>query len=180
MVKTGVLPSLAIILLLCVPATAQKIATGYAEGFPIGELKTFQFLKQERKSPDGLADDPESEQFIRERLGEELIAAGLRPVEANPDFVIAFYAKTYLRTSYRVLNYKTYDSDLALSEDHYDMGTLVVDFISVQHNQAVWRGRADKAVNQKNAPKVVRQVAKKLVKQFQKDAKQQAKKIKKR
>ena len=180
MVKTGVLLPLAITLALCLPATAQKIATGYAEEFPIGELKTFQFLKQERKSPDGLAEDPESEQFIRERLAEELVAAGLRPVESNPDFAIAFYAKTYLRTSYRVLNYKTYDSDLALGQDHYDMGTLVVDFVSVKNNQAVWRGRADKAINQKNAPKVIRQVAAKLVKQFQKDAKRQAKKLKKR
>jgi hypothetical protein len=66
-------------LLLVSPVAAQEINTGLLESFPHDELKTFRFLMQERKSPDGLADDPESEEFTREQLTEQLVQAGFRP-----------------------------------------------------------------------------------------------------
>jgi len=179
--RIRIAPLAAAVLLLMAPyALSQEIATGYAESVALGELQTFQFLKQDRQSPDGLADDPETEEFIRNQLGGQLVAAGFRPVTENPDFYIAFYAKTYLRASHDVLGYKTLDSPLAIRRDEYDMGVLIVDFVSPDLKSAIWRGRADKAVNQKNAEKSVQKVSKKLVGQFQKDVKRQARQSKKK
>jgi uncharacterized protein DUF4136 len=158
--------------------TAQKIASGYAEDFPIGDLKTFAFMAQERQKPDELAEDVESAEFIKNQLIAALTAAGYTLTVENPDFVIAYYAKTYLRSTYRHLGYKTLDSEMAVSQDNYDTGVLIVDFISLQRKQAVWRGRADKTISQKNVPKVITKVCQKLVQQFEKDIKAQAKRRK--
>lgn len=154
---------------------AQKIATGYVEDFAIGGIKTFGFMKQDRQKPDELAEDVETAEFIKTELVQALSNAGLTPAAENPDFVIAFYAKTYVRSSYRVAGFKTAGSELALSQDNHDMGVLIVDFVSLDRQQAIWRGRADKAINQKNAPKVITKVCQKLVRQFQKDIKAQTK-----
>ena len=73
-------------------AQAQQIETGYDESFPLAELKTFNFFPQERSKPDELANHPETEQFIKDSLIQQLRSIGLELSDTHPDLLVAFYA----------------------------------------------------------------------------------------
>ena len=64
----------------------------------------------------------------------------------------------------------------ALAPDHYEVGTLAVDFVAARLNRAVWMGAATKALPIKNPEKDIDKACEKLVKQFDKDVKAQQKK----
>ncbi len=155
---------------------AQKIDSGYDETFPLSELKTFGFLAQERSEPDGLASNRQAEALIRENLVNQFLAAGFVPAETEPDLLIAFYAKTTLKTSWTAAGYARLGE---FGSDHYEVGTLVVDVISHRIKRAVWQGVASKALRGKDREErreIVEDACAKLVERFRKDAEKQAKK----
>ena len=64
----------------------------------------------------------------------------------------------------------------ALAPDHYEVGTLAIDFVAARLNRAVWMRIATKALPIKNSEKDIDKACEKLVKQFDKDVKAQQKK----
>jgi hypothetical protein len=164
------------------PARGQEIESGYNPDFPLAELKTFNFFSQkQRGKQDDLAEDREAERQIRESLAEQLRLKGFE-LSSNPHFVIAFYAKAVTRTRFQANAYGAWDSTLAtISPENYEVGTLVVDFVNLQAQKAVWRGVATKSIRsddpESNA-KLIRKASEKLINRFLKDGKKQAKRRK--
>ena len=154
---------------------AQEIQTGYQPDSPLSELKTFRFFNQQRTAPDGLADDPVTEEQLRTLLIDNLTSIGLEPASEAPDFFIAFYAKAHLRTKFKALGYSAYGPIAGLTPETYEVGTLIVDFVSSDGKQAVWRGMATKRLKAENLDRDLRKICQKLIQQFQRDAKKQAK-----
>ncbi len=60
--------------------------------------------------------------------------------------------------------------------NHYEVGTLAVDFVAARGNRAVRMGIATKALPIKNPEKDIDKACEKLVMQFDKDVKAQQKK----
>jgi hypothetical protein len=154
---------------------SQEIRSGSDPQFKLTQLKTFNFMVQQRKSPDGLAANPGVEQLIRENLEAQLVAAGYMKTETTPDFLIAFYGKSVQKSSWQTPGYKVMRHDQNIVAEGDQEGTLVVDFISRELNQGVWRGVATKALtmDKEKDTKMVRTACQKLIKQYQKDVSKQ-------
>ena len=157
---------------------ALDVQAAFDPKFSLFQLKSFSFAKQERKSPDGLATDPGTESLIRENLESQFSAIEMQKTDAEPDFLVAFYAKSVLRTRWQTPGYSGLGSTGNAAPEGYEVGTLVVDIIDRKSNQVVWRGMATKTLgpNKKKVDQAVREACMKLAKQFKKDAEKQSKK----
>lgn len=154
-------------------ALAQKIETGFDSSFSLSTLQTFDFMKQERQSPDELATDADAENLIRENLASQLSAIGKRKTDTNADFLVAFYAKSVAQTRWRTAGY---GGQFGATAETYEVGTLVVDMVSRRDSQVVWRGVATKTLSSKKRnEKAIREACAKLAKQFKKDTEKQMK-----
>ncbi|MFN8006449.1 MAG: DUF4136 domain-containing protein [Terriglobia bacterium] len=164
-------------LLLLNSALASDLQSSFKPGFPLSQLKSFAFSKQDRKSPDGLASAPETERLIRENLQAQFVAVGLQVTDRDPDFLFAFYAKSVLRTRWRSASSGGWGGAGNAAPEGYELGTLVVDIVHRESNQVVWHGVATKALNYKpeKANAVIREGCEKLAKRFKKDVKKQSK-----
>ncbi len=156
---------------------ALDVQTGFDPKFPLSQLKSFNFAKQDRKPPDGLAANLRAENLIRENLELEFSAIGMEKVRAEADFLFAFYAKSVLRTRWQTPSGGGPGSSGNAAPTGYEVGTLVVDIVDRKSNQVVWRGIATKTLspNQDKANQAVREACMKLAKQFKKNADKQAK-----
>jgi Domain of unknown function (DUF4136) len=156
---------------------ALDVQTAFDPKFPLSQLKSFSFAKQDRKSPDGLVNNPRAENMIRENLELEFSAIGMEKVSAEADFLFAFYAKSVLRTRWQTPSGGGPVSSGNASPDGYEVGTLVVDIVDRKSSQVVWRGIATKTLspNQDKANQAVREACMKLAKKFKKNAEKQTK-----
>jgi len=156
---------------------ALEVQTAFDPKFPLFQLKSFSFAKQERKLPDGLATSPGTESLIRESLEFQFSAMGMHKVSTEPDFLFVFYAKSVLRTRWQTPGYGGPGSSGNASPMGYEVGTLVVDIVDRRSNQVVWRGIATKSYdpNQPNSNRSIRDACMKLAKQFKKDTFKQTK-----
>jgi hypothetical protein len=173
-----ILAALSIWFLLPLPRSlALDVQTGFDPKFPLSQLKYFGFAKQERKSPDGLATNPRTEDLIRENLEFQFSAIGMEKASVEPDCLFTFYAKSVLRTRWQTPSHGGPGSSGNAAPEGYEVGTLVVDIIDRKSSQVVWRGIATKTLgpNQDKANQAVREACLKLAKKFKKDADKQAK-----
>ena len=169
-----------ILLLASSPVWAQDVETDYDRSFDLSSVKTFNFIAFERGEQDPLRSNPIVDKRIRESLTDALQSAGMQ-VSENPDILIAYYGQLDQQSSWSVTGYgygagwRWGGGTGYIDEQKYTVGTVVVDFVSTQTKEAVWRATASKTVNPKKSEKNIRKGAEKLVKQFQKDARNQAK-----
>jgi hypothetical protein len=156
---------------------ALEVQTAFDPKFPLSQLKSFSFAKQERKPPDGLATNPGTESLIRENLDFQFSGIGMEKANAEPDFLFAFYAKSVLRTRWQTPSSGGPGSSGSPSPMGYEVGTLVVDIVDRRSNQVVWRGIATKSFdpNRPDSNRSVRDACTQLAKQFKKDAVKQTK-----
>jgi hypothetical protein len=161
-------------------ARAQDIQTDYDRNFDLTTIKTFHFLQFDRGSNDPLASNPIVERRIRDYLTASLEAAGLQ-LSNTPDILIAYYGQLDEQSSWSVTGYgygagwRWGGGTGYIDQQTYTVGTVVVDFVSTQTNDAVWRATASRTVDPKKSDKNIRKGAEKLVKQFQKDIREQVK-----
>ena len=157
----------------CGVTLAQNVETKFDSSFPLSTLQTFDFLKQVRESPDALATNTDAESLIRENLETQLSAVGKRKTDTNPDFLVAFYAKSVAQTRWRTAGH---GGQFGATAETYEVGTLVVDLVSARDRQTIWRGIATKTLSSKKAnEEVIRKACTKLAKQFEKDIEKQKK-----
>ena len=156
---------------------AQEIQTAFDSNIPLSQLKSFNFVIQERKSPDGLATNPEMEKLIRENLESQFLAVGMNKSETQPDVLVAFYAKSVVQTRWQTPSYVGTGRSGNAAPEAYQVGTLVVNMVLPKSNRAVWRGVATKPLssNKEKTAHTVREACEKLAKQFRKDAEKQLK-----
>ena len=156
---------------------ALDVQTGFDPKFPLSQLKSFNFAKQDRKPPDGLATNSRMENLIRENLESQFSAIGMQKSDTEPDFLFAYYAKSVLRTRWQTPGYRGSWSSGNASPMGYEVGTLVVDIVDRKSNQVVWRGIATKTLspNQEKANQAIREASMKLARKFKKSADKQTK-----
>ena len=104
-------------------APAEEIQTAHEPDANLSALSTFRFLSQQRTAPDGLADDPVTEEQLRTLLTDNLTSIGLEPASEAPDFFVAFYAKAHLRTKFRAAGYGAYGVVAGVAPKTYEVGT---------------------------------------------------------
>ena len=174
--------SILAVMLTCflVPASralALDVQTGFDPKFFLSQLKSFNFAKQDRKPPDGLATNSQMENLIRENLEFQFSAIGMQKSDTEPDFLFAYYAKSVLRTRWQTPGNGGSWSSGNASPMGYEVGTLVVDIVDRKSNQVVWRGIATKTLspNQDKANQAVREACMKLARKFKKNADKQTK-----
>ena len=103
----------------------------------------------------------------------QLSTIGKRKTNTNPDFLVAFYAKSVAQTRWRTAGY---GGQFGATAETYEVGTLVVDVVSRRDGRAVWRGVATKTLSSKKRnEKAIREACAKLAKQFKKDTEKQMK-----
>lgn len=170
-------PLLAWFLLPIDRTLALDVQTAFEPKFPLSQLKSFSFSKQDRKPPDGLATASGTEHLVRENLEAQFTAMGMQKTSIEPDFLFAFYAKSVLRTRWQTPSSSGWGGPGNAAPEGYEVGTLVVDIIDRKSNQVVWRGRATKTLspNPEKARKAIHEACAKLANQFKKDAEKQTK-----
>ncbi|MBK5291625.1 MAG: DUF4136 domain-containing protein [Acidobacteriia bacterium] len=163
------------VMLLCLTAQSSRVECASDPKFPIQDLKAFRFLGGARAENDSLSKDFPLDRAIRDQLAGELAAIGLRQDQTDADFLVAFYAKSLMRSSWASLGYTSWDTSANVMGEPYQKGTVIVDFVSVRTNQLVWRGVAEGLLESKDRKKAVPDACRKLVQAFQKVAQKQTK-----
>ena len=164
------------LLLFCLSAGAASVESASDPKFPIQGLRAFRFSGGARAEDDSLSKDFPLARAIGERLAGELTAIGIRQDQTEADFLVAFYAKSMMRSSWGSLGYTSWDTSANLMGEPYQKGTVIVDFVSVRTNQLVWRGVAGGVLEAKDREKALPETFFKLIQSFQKLAQKQAKK----
>lgn len=163
------------LLLAGAAAAAQDIVTDYDRGFQLSQLKTFGFATQERGGNDALADNPIIAKRVAEALRRELSAAGMQE-SPQPQFWIAYYASVKDRMDIRTYGWgRPYWGGQQIETQHYQDGTLVVDFIEAKTENHVWRGSMTDTVEPNRKHDKLEKAIAKLVRKFQADIEKQQK-----
>lgn len=127
-----------------------EVSQTYDPEAEFSSYKTFKWLSENSISPY----DPRAGNNIRHQIKQELAsgmaARGLALKEnGQTDFVVAFYVSVEQKLTGITIDNLSYIPDWhgygtrdLPSYQHYNKGTLVVDFIDPQTNKPTWRGTA--------------------------------------
>lgn len=158
----------------------------YQKSFDFSQLHTFTF-KTDRASNDPLATNTIQAQRIQAALSNQFQANGFTLSEDNPDFIIAFYARTREKTQVNSFGYGPgfgwgygipfrgrwrwgYGPDIWTTT--YTEGCVMADIIDAKTQELVWRGMVrDEVDGIGQSEKQANNAAKDLVKRFLKDVK---------
>ena len=179
----------ALVLFVVTTAFGVSVKSDYDMKFDFSQLKTYSF-KTDRAGNDPLRTDTIQAKRVQDALAAQLAANGFTESTQEPDFLVAFYARTKEKT--RV------ESDLAFGFEPgfgwgygipyrgrwrwgfgpdiwtytYTQGCVMVDIINRHKGELVWRGVVKDTVSGiGQSEKQANQAAKDLVKRFLKDAK---------
>jgi hypothetical protein len=165
-----------------------SVKSDYEKSFDFSQLRTFAF-KTDRASNDPLRTNTIEAGRIQSALTAQLEANGFTQSDQNPDFIVAFYARSREKTQIQSTGFG-YGSGFGwgygipfrgrwrwgLGPDiwtsTYTQGSVMVDIIDPKNNELVWRGVAKDTINGiGQSEKQANQAAKDLVKRYVKDAK---------
>jgi hypothetical protein len=166
----------AIVVLAAGVVFAQDINTDYDRSYRLSELQSFQIAKQERERADALAANPIVDKRIAEALRNQLVANGI-PESPQPKFLVAYYGSLRGQTQIRAYGWgRPYWGGVTnIDLQHYDEGTLVVDFIDANSKALVWRGTITDTVEPNRSHDKLEKAIAKLVRKFEKDVQKQQK-----
>jgi len=171
-------------------AFGMSVKSDYAKDFDFSKLKTYSF-KSERANNDPLRTNDIQGERIQNALAAQLGANGFTQSAQDPDFIVAFYARTKEKTQvesngpgfgfgpdfgwgygipYRARWRWGFGPDIWTYT--YTQGCVMVDIINRHKGELVWRGVVKDTVSGiGQSEKQANQAAKDLVKRFLKDAK---------
>ena len=138
----------AALLLLAMPAAAQKVNIDYSRDFDFSKVKTFQYVEtDETKAPSDLMDGR-----IVGAIKRELKEGGLTEVTENPDLYVTYHIATQDNTVYNTTNFGYggywggwygWGGGMGTSTttaSSYTEGTLIIDAYDPADKKMVWRG----------------------------------------
>ena len=190
----------ALVILAVTAAFGMSVKSDYEKTYDFGRLHTFAF-KTDRASNDPLSTNTIEAGRIQNALAAQLESNGFRQSSENPDFIVAFYARTKQKTSVQSTGFdpgfggfgygrgfgwgygipgggrwrRGYGPDIWTT--NYTQGCVMADVIDPKNNELVWRGVVKDTVNGiGQSEKQANQAAKDLVKNLMKDAKKVDKK----
>jgi hypothetical protein len=148
-------PPLAVVLLAiglsCATAGKAQVAQDYARGTDFKPYRTFVFLSPARMGEwyGGAPHDAELSSYVENAVGRELVARGLRPVEADQaDLAVAFRVGKHQdvdqATYGRTYQYDAQGRAAAVPiRKEITEGSLLIDLIDARSGKLVWRGSGE-------------------------------------
>jgi hypothetical protein len=144
--------------LVATPVMAQKVTIDYAHDYPIGTVKTFQYVDTQESNVQG-------NQMMADRvvslIKKELREGGLTEVQENPDIFVTYHYTTEERTTYTTTNFGYggfhggwygwgggMGSSTTQAYDYTD-GTLIIDAYDAKEKKMIWRGTGTVTVKAK-------------------------------
>ncbi len=138
----------AAVLLLAMPAAAQKVTIDYAHDFDFDGVETFQYVD----TPESNSADPLMNGRIEAAIKRELREGGLTEVTEDPDIYVTFHITSKDKTVYNTTNfgYGGYGAgwrgwgmgmgSSTTTASSYTEGTLILDGYTATDKKMVWRG----------------------------------------
>jgi hypothetical protein len=168
----------AVVLLLAMPAAAQKVNIDYSHDFDFDAVKTFQYV-------DSSESDISNEMMhgrIVSKFKQALKDGGLTEVTSDPDLLVTYHATSKDQTVYNTTNFGYggyhggwygYGGGMGTSTTSastYTEGTLIFDAYDPVEKKMVWRGMGTVTVKAKpeKQSKQIDNIIKKLGKRWQK------------
>ncbi len=157
-------PVLLMILIVAGPVWAMKVQTFYRQGADFSQYKTYALTVPEpdpKKDPDGHS--KRIWQQIRAAAAETLEGQGLVEVEPDKADLHFIYAGSVTAGAYGAFWEGTgaYSGLTLGSAKSYAAGTVVLEFLSPESNDVIWRGAADPGFGQMDDfDKILKQVDK--------------------
>lgn len=148
------IPALAAVALTVSGCSSLSITTDHDPEADFASFTTYGFPEQDNHAPESLFD-----RAIRRSIDGEMSARGLTRTETNPDLYVVFQASVNeVVTGATVDHWNTggwgwyggWGGGMGTSTvnvNSYNQGTLVVDMVDRDANQLVWRGIAEKSVD---------------------------------
>jgi hypothetical protein len=175
----------AVVLLLAMPAAAQKVNIDYSHDFDFDDVKTFQYV-------DSSESDIRNEMMhdrIVSKLKQALKDGGLTEVTSDPDLLVTYHATSKDQTVYNTTNfgYGGYHGGWygwgggmgtsTTTASNYTEGTLIFDAYDPVEKKMVWRGTGTVTVKAKpdKQSKQIDNILEKLGKRWDKIVKEQGK-----
>lgn len=178
----------ALIMMAVTIALGLSIKSDYDKNYDFSRLRTFAF-KTDRAENDPLITNTIEANRIQSALNAQLEMNGFSQSSQSPDFIVAFYSRTRLKTQVQSTGFGFgrgfgwgygvpyrgrwrwgYGPDIWTTT--YTQGCIMTDIIDAKTNELVWRGMAKDTVNGiGQSEKQANQAARDLIKRFVKDAK---------
>jgi len=137
-----------------------KVDSDYDPSADFSNLRTFAWLPAPVEAvPDQQVSDLVT-QRIRRAVEAELVMQGMRPVESGPDLYIAHHINIEQKLEVNTTSYgygyggSRYRGGMAVDThvDQYEQGTLVVDLVSPETMNVIWRGTAQSRLRSAATP----------------------------
>jgi len=147
----------AVVLLLALPAAAQKVNIDYAHDFDFSGVKTFQYVDTDESN----ARSDLMNQRIAGAIKRELKEGGLTEVTENPDVYVTYHITSKENTVYNTSNFGYggyyggwygWGGGMGTSTttaSSYTEGTLIIDAYDPTEKKMVWRGMGTVTVKSK-------------------------------
>jgi hypothetical protein len=150
-----------------------KVSTDYNEEFDFSRFKTFDWVGQ-RATPlrDPLIDTALIERRVKRAVEQELAIKGYERAPADePDFLIAYHLGTQSQVDVSTCGYHYPTSPHCWGREidayTYTEGTLILDFISPDNSELVWRGTASGAIHDpEQVESTINAAVRKILKSF--------------
>ena len=173
--------TLALLLVISLPALAQKVTVDYDKAASFTNFKTYAWKEG---TP---AKNPLMQTRITEAIDKELAAKGFKKVDAeqNPDLVVLYHAAVDVETQINTVNMGGYygwygpyggvggGGSSTTYVDKIPVGTLRVDIGDIKNKKLLWQGKAVSNLSDKpeKVEKTINKSAEKMFKNFPPDLK---------
>jgi hypothetical protein len=141
--------------LLCGCASMQ-VKHSYDTEQDFSLLKTFEYLPQ----PEGAQTKEHVLELIKTSVTNQLSRKDIENTNFNPDMLVAIHTKVKSKTDIKDWGYEHHSHSILAGRDgyygerileinHYEEGTLILDFIKADTKHLIWRGIASDALPEK-------------------------------
>jgi hypothetical protein len=162
--------SVLLVLVLSAGCSSMKVLTDYSEAADFGAFETFQYKEGDQTIAD-------TNQMVHDRIvgaiKRAMEANGFTEVNANPDVYVTYYGEetqqVVLQTTHMGYGYGSswrWGGSMSHSTTRpttYRYGTLVIDIVTAEGKELVWRGSATDTISknpEKNTAKINRGIEK--------------------
>lgn len=165
--RTFLVPCLILLLIGC---SSIKVTHDYDPEIDFSSLKTYDWLPL----PDEAEINKLTVRRIKNAVNTQLEAKGLSVTPDNPDFLIGILLGKEQKVSvtdwgYPYGRYGRYWSG-GVDVTQYDVGTITLDFVDAQSKELIWRGTAERELEDKKTPEkreqIINEAVEKMLENF--------------